>query len=156
MADEKYPLKTGQEVTLESKDDKGKVIDSVTLPEYANKHNFTYPEADKLRDEFKELAGTKKSVQFTFGRVPEKDDTLAAEVMRVKGWTIVQFVNDELESLARSSSYQKELNDVQPYQTTRKMEKVEADIIRDMVLTGLFTEEEAKATLASKKALANA
>lgn len=98
-------------------------------------------------------ADTGKAVEksFTFPVCVDNEDVLA-KVMEIKGWSLVEMINDALKANARSNAYQLALAPYRPSQRTP--EQIREDIIRDFVRTGI-PEEAARRTVESMFAAAN-
>lgn len=83
-----------------------------------------------------------KSYDFQQCESVEEAEKVAAE----KGWTLLEFVNDKLDSLGYSASYQNTLAIYKPSDVTP--EEIKARMVRDFIRLGL-TEEVAKAQVES-------
>ena len=106
---------------------------SVTLAEHKDTLTFKVPPVDRIKESQAHLAGTEIKKDFSFGQV--KDETEAQAVCEIKGWSLVEFVNDELRNNSRSSAYQSELmlykrDDVDP-------EEVFERTVRNLIRMGI-------------------
>jgi hypothetical protein len=155
---DKYPTAVeGQTVNVGTKEN------PFELPQWADTHKFTVPDNERTKQEFPDEIGKETVEVFTYGHIEldseasdedrAKAEELAISVMKARKWSIREFVNEELKSLARSSSYQAKLAPYLPIKTTSTPEQIRARMIKDFERSG-YSYEQAKQFVDT--ALANA
>jgi hypothetical protein len=151
----KFPRPTGNEInggTEDRKNAKGEVSTqgvTVLVSEWVGQHNFKVPSNERTKEdpEMAALIGKDRKVEFTYPHIDLDENAtdtekevalgLAEQIMAARGWSLVSFVNDELESLARSASYQKELAPYLPLVTKRTDEEIRESLIKDFERRGV-------------------
>jgi hypothetical protein len=134
---------TGNTVTLSN----AEIGESVDLVEHSDKLTFTVPASSPVEGE----RGTKQEKEYTFGQVAEGDDDTANAIMRIKGWTIQDFVNDALKGSARSNAYQTALAPHKPSEVSA--EDIVERMVRDYIRLGIpedVARKQVSSMLASK------
>lgn len=132
--EESGAVATGNELTVKGKGGE------IALPEYIDSLTFTVPkDAPQV-----ELRGTKITKPYAFGKVD--NDTDAAKVMGIKGWKLMDFVNEALQGASRSSAYQATLALYRPTKVSE--DDIVERMVRDFIRLGV-TEDAARAQVAS-------